>query len=220
MKLFRVKGDFLSLRLCLLTKRCKNTGAVVTKSLMKLQINHKKLSKKHLSSLFLAGLPSLLVAELLAARPIAAQSEQTLNQDSAIGNNSSFNNVNQNALQNQNEVRFPDRVVYPLDYPIYTPVNTENDFGFNFSAGVNTLDSSNVTLFVGFIFQPGRTASHQARMERLRKETALLEVQKQTMEAQLSLLQKQVEEAELRLQRLRQPAEPLSPGQEPQLSPQ
>jgi hypothetical protein len=40
------------------------------------------------------------------------------------------------------------------------------------------------------------------RMNRLRKETEVLEVQKKTMEANLSLLQKQIEEANLRLQKL------------------
>lgn len=151
-----------------------------------------------------------------------AQQEQTAStadsdQNATVGNNSNFNNINQNLNQVPinningsnltNRVDFPDN--FPLDNPIYTPVNTENDFGFNLSAGVNTLDASNVTVYLGFIYHPGRTASHKARMARLRKETELLEVQKQNMQVQLSLLQKQVEEAELRLQRLRESSGPL-----------
>lgn len=69
---------------------------------------------------------------------------------------------------------------------------------------MNTLDASNVTIYLGIIYQPGRTQDHKARMTRLRKETELLEVHKKTMEANLTLLQKQIEEATIRLQRLQQ----------------
>ncbi|WP_404790567.1 hypothetical protein [Altericista sp. CCNU0014] len=134
-----------------------------------------------------------------------ARAQVNSTNDSAIGNNSNQNNVNQNANQNQNIVNNPDRIVYPLDGNFYTPVNTENDFGFNFSAGVNTLDSSNVTLYVGVIFQPGRTADHKARMNRLRKETEILEVQKKTLEARLLLLEKQVKDAGLQLEKSNDP---------------
>lgn len=124
--------------------------------------------------------------------------------DSFIGDNSNQNNVNQNTLQNQNVVNFPERVISPLDYAIYTPPNTENDFGFNMSVGVNTLDASNVTLYFGLIFQPGRTANHKARMANLLKQTELLELEKVEKENQLKLLELQIEEAELRLQNMRQ----------------
>jgi hypothetical protein len=139
-----------------------------------------------------------------------ARAQVNSTNDSAIGNNSNQNNVNQNANQNQNIINNPDRIVYPLDGNFYTPVNTENDFGFNFSAGVNTLDASNVTLYLGVIFQPGRTADHNARMNRLRKETEILEVQKKTLEARLLLLQKQVKDAGLQLEKLNAPAPPAS----------
>jgi hypothetical protein len=141
-----------------------------------------------------------------------AQVDQNSNNDSAIGNNSNQNNVNQNANQNQNIINNPDRLIRPLDGNFYTPVNTENDFGFNFSAGVNTLDSSNVTLYLGVIFQPGRTADHNARMNRLRKETEILEVQKKTLEARLLMLQKQVKDAGLQLEKLSEPAASPAPS--------
>ncbi len=57
-------------------------------------------------------------------------------------------------------------------------MNTENDFGFNISAGVNTVDANNVTVYIGFIFQPGRTNSHKIRMQKIIKETELLETKK------------------------------------------
>lgn len=158
-----------------------------------------QIGKKSLKSAFAAcGLTFLVLNQLLCVSAVA-QVDQSATNDSSIGNNSNQNNVNQNANQNQNVINYPDHIISPLDSNFYTPVNTENDFGFNFSAGVNTLDSSNVTLYMGVIFQPGRTASHNARMIRLRKETEILEVQKQTLEARLLLLQKQVKEAGLQL---------------------
>ena len=149
------------------------------------------------------GAVVLLALGELRLKPVMAQNIQDSFTDSFIGDNSDDNNVNQNTLQNQNIVSFPDRVIRPLDQPIYTPPNTENDLGFNFSAGVNTLDATNVTLYFGLIFQPGRTASHKARMAHLREQTALLELEKKTMEGKLRLLETQIEEAELRLQGLR-----------------
>jgi hypothetical protein len=132
------------------------------------------------------------------------------NQPGTIGNNSSNNVIaptsNQNANQNQsnpnNIINVPN--IYPLQTPLVAPVNTENDFGLNFSLGMNTLDSRNVTAFIGVIYQPGRTDSHLARMNRLNKETAILEQQKKLLEAQVSLLQQQAEEARLRVEQLRQ----------------
>ncbi len=132
------------------------------------------------------------------------------NQPGTIGSNSNNNVIaptsNQNANQNQsnpnNIINVPN--IYPLQTPLVAPVNTENDFGLNFSLGMNTLDSRNMTAFIGVIYQPGRTDSHLARMNRLNKETAILEQQKKLLEAQVSLLQQQAEEARLRVEQLRQ----------------
>lgn len=165
--------------------------------------SHRTARKIGFQSAVLCGAGLLVCSEMLTFRA-QAQVDQTSNNDSAIGNNSNQNNVNQNA--NQNITTYPDRLIRPLDGNFYTPVNTENDFGFNFSAGVNTLDASNVTLYLGVIFQPGRTADHNARLNRLRKETEILEVQKKTLEARLLLLQKQVKDAGLQLEKLSEPA--------------
>jgi hypothetical protein len=159
-----------------------------------------------------------LLSEGLLIYPSVAQSvRQDSNQNSNIGDDSDFNNViqnqNQNNAQNRTEVNFPN--IFPLDNPINTPVNTENDFGLNLSVGVNTLDSSNVTVYMGIIFQPGRTEDHKNRMSRLRAETAALESQREVSQAQLQLLQKQIAEAELRLQRMQQSPESGAPNNLP-----
>ena len=147
----------------------------------------------------------ILISEALVATPAFPQSaQQSANTDSTVSGD--FNNViqvpNQNNAQNSNinEFNFPN--IYPLDNPIHTPINTENDFGFNLSLGMNTLNASNVTLYLGVIYQPGRTHSHQARMSRLSKETELLEAQRKIAAAELQLLQQQITEAEIRLQQL------------------
>lgn len=138
--------------------------------------------------------------------PFCLAQTATSNQNSTIGNNSPFNQVLQNNPQvpvnsiNTTTIRVPN--IYPLQTLPNAYVNTENDFGMNVSVGVNTLDASNVTVYLGLIYQPGRSADHQARMARLRKETEVLEVQKKNMETNLTLLQKQIEEANLRLQKL------------------
>ncbi|HEY9873159.1 MAG TPA: hypothetical protein V6D12_06970 [Candidatus Obscuribacterales bacterium] len=162
-------------------------------------------------------LPSLifLLSEFLLIKPASCQTAtQTPNQNSTIGTNSDANVVNQispqNNAQNRNEINFPN--IFPLNNPINTPVNTENDFGLNMSVGINTLDAANVTVYLGLIFQPGRTDSHKARMTRLQSETELLESQKQVNQAQLQLLQKQIAEAEVRLQRLQQSPDVVPPG--------
>ncbi|MDP5338393.1 MAG: hypothetical protein NWQ28_07425 [Nodularia sp. (in: cyanobacteria)] len=72
-------------------------------------------------------------------------------------------------------------------------------------ANPDTLDAKNVTVYMGLIFQPGRTTSHKVRMNRINKETELLEVQKQIAEARLRLIQKQINEAEIKLDGLNQP---------------
>jgi hypothetical protein len=137
---------------------------------------------------------------------VAQTATQNNTPSSTIGTNSDANVVNQISpqqnAQNRNEINFPN--IYPLNTPIHTPVNTENDFGINLSAAVNTLDSNNVTVFLGLIYQPGRTDDHRARMAKLRSETEVLDTQKQISQAQLQLLQKQIAEAELRLQRMQQ----------------
>lgn len=158
---------------------------------------------KNIIVLFLTTLAFFILETTRDNLAVAQTNNQNSTADSFIGDFSDLNNVNQNTLQNQNVVSFPDRLVQPLDSPIYTPPNTENDLGFNFSAGVNTLDASNVTLYFGLIFHPGRTASHKARMAQLFKQTELLELERQTMEGKLKLLQTQIEEAELRLQKAR-----------------
>ncbi|BAS56747.1 MULTISPECIES: hypothetical protein [Leptolyngbya] len=138
--------------------------------------------------------------------PVCLAQTATSNQNSTVGANSNFNQVLQNNPQvpinsvNTTNIRVPN--IYPLQNLPNAYVNTENDFGMNLSVGVNTLDASNVTVYLGLIYQPGRSADHQARMARLRKETEVLEVQKKNMESNLTLLQKQIEEANLRLQKL------------------
>ncbi len=158
--------------------------------------------KKKAASFFI--LLSFLSIEIYQPNQAIAQdnNQDSLN-DSLIGDFSDLNSVNQNALQNQNIVTFPDRVIRPLDNPIYTPPNTENDLGFNFSAGFNLLDPENTTLYFGLIFHPGRTASHKARIRYLRQKTEILELEQKTMEAKLKLLENQIQEAELRLQQLK-----------------
>ncbi|MBW4444789.1 MAG: hypothetical protein KME10_27070 [Plectolyngbya sp. WJT66-NPBG17] len=138
--------------------------------------------------------------------PFCLAQTATSNQTSSVGSNSTFNQVLQSNPQvpvnsvNNTTIQVPN--IYPLQNLPNAFVNTENDFGINLTVGTNTLDASNVTVYLGLIYQPGRSADHQARMSRLRKETEVLEVQKRSMEANLTLLQKQIEEANLRLQKL------------------
>lgn len=138
---------------------------------------------------------------------LAQSTEQNANPSSSVEGD--FNNVfqvpNQNNAQNSNVNEFNVPNIYPLDNPIYTPPNPENDFGFNMSVGVNTLDASNVTVYFGLIYQPGRTNAHNYRMERLKTETELLGVQKEIAEAELQLLQQKIRAAELKLQNLATP---------------
>ena len=131
----------------------------------------------------------------------SGSSAQTSNQTSTVGNSSNGNTVQQSNPQNNQQIVFPN--IYPLNPVIQNPINTENDLGINLGAGVNTLDSRNVTVYLGITFQPGRTDDHNARMAKLKSETQLLEAQKQSTQTQLELLKQQVIEQELRLQRLR-----------------
>ena len=151
--------------------------------------------------LFTTSISYLLISELIVNRPAFSQSApQSTNSNSQI--TGEYNNVFQTPNQNSNLNVFNFPNIYPLNHSIDTPVNTENDFGFNVSAGVNTLDSNNVTVYLGLIFQPGRTDSHKIRMQKIVRETELLETQKKIAEGQLLLVQKQISEAELKLQKL------------------
>ncbi|TBR56638.1 hypothetical protein BLD44_010955 [Mastigocladus laminosus UU774] len=154
----------------------------------------------------------LLFIKIFEPNPTYAQAN-TQNQDQQLGTGNSINGnvtfgsqlqkINRQEIENQ-YLNFDKLNTLPLDEPIFTPINTENDFGFNMSFGINTLDTSNTTIYLGFIFQPGRTYSHKTRMEYLKKRTELLEVQEQIAKTQLQILQQQIAEAEARLQRLEQ----------------
>jgi hypothetical protein len=153
---------------------------------------------------------TVLMSNTLDIKKVDAQSATFNNNPSATNNgNNNLNDQlsNQNNAQNRTDFNVPN--IYPLNNPINNPVNTENDFGYNLSAGVNTLDSNNITVFLGLVYHPGRSEDHKTRMNRLRKETEYLETQKQATSAQLQvnsaqleLIRKQIAEAELRLQKL------------------
>ncbi|PAX59637.1 hypothetical protein [Brunnivagina elsteri] len=170
-------------------------------------------SKSPFFTNLLGFVPAVLVTLILPAVSNYPAYSQTANsnQSTTVGENSTFNQVMQsnpqipvnNTNNNSTNINNPNR--YPLNYLPNAYVNTENDFGFNLSAGVNTLDAANITVYLGIIYQPGRTEDHNLRMSRLRKETELLESQKRTMEANLNLIQKQIDEATIRLQNLPQP---------------
>ncbi|HEY9701882.1 MAG TPA: hypothetical protein V6C58_05530, partial [Allocoleopsis sp.] len=79
---------------------------------------------------------TVLMSNTLEIKKVDAQSA-TFNSNQSATNNGD-NNVNaplanQSNAQNRTEINVPN--IYPLNYPINTPVNTENDFGFNLSAG-------------------------------------------------------------------------------------
>jgi hypothetical protein len=163
--------------------------------------------KPHICLLASAGL-------LFAVAPVNAQST-TNNQPTTVGSNSSNNLIDNRPVQNANantgnsnanSINIPN--IYPLQNSLVAPVNTENDFGLNASVGLNTLDSSNVTVYLGFVFQPGRTDDHNHRMARLRKETEVLETNKKLAQTQLSLLEQQIAETKFRLQQAQQAITP------------
>jgi hypothetical protein len=153
--------------------------------------------KKYLST------ATLLMSWLLVGANVCQA--QTASQNSSIGSNSSGNTIPQN--NQQTSIVYPN---IPLNPVIQNPVNTENDFGFNFGGGINTLDGRNVTLYLGVTYQPGRTDDHNVRMAKLRSETQLLESQKQSTQTQLELLKQQVAEQEIRLKKM-QPNEQTVP---------
>jgi len=145
----------------------------------------------------------LLCAELTTTINLAQAQTASSNQTSAIGSNSTFNQIVQSNPQvpvnNSTSINLP---LQPLQLP-NAYVNSENDFGMNLSVGINTAEASNVTVSLGVIYQPGRSDDHRARMTRLRKETEVLEANRKISEANLALLQIQIQEAALRLQKLR-----------------
>jgi hypothetical protein len=161
------------------------------------------MNKSHICLLASVGL-------LAASAPSIAQTISNT-QPSTVGDNSNNNLIDNRPVQNantgnSNNINIPN--IYPLQNSLLAPVNTENDFGFNASVGLNTLDSSNVTVYLGFVFQPGRTDDHNQRMARIRKETEVLEANKKLAQTQLTLLEQQIAETKFRLQQAQQAAPP------------
>jgi hypothetical protein len=153
----------------------------------------------------------LMLASLLASNSQSQAQTNNSNQgltvgDGAFNNAANQSNTNQNnnlsngGLSNNQQFNYPSIPIVPV---IQNPINTENDFGFNFGGAANTLQGNNMTFYVGITYQPGRTDDHNARMAKLKSETALLESQKYAAQTQLQLLKQQVAEQELRLQRMR-----------------
>jgi hypothetical protein len=141
-----------------------------------------------------------------------AQTTTTSTPSSSIGDNGFQNSViqanpqnsnSQNGQSNSQSINYPS---IPLSPVIQNPVNTENDFGLNLGAALNTIDGRNTTIYLGITYQPGRTDDHNARMAKLKSETQVLESQRQITQTQLELLKKQVTEQELRLKRLQAPS--------------
>jgi hypothetical protein len=131
-------------------------------------------------------LPFTVVSIISLCLPSTAQVNLTNTQPSTVGNTSNSNLIDNRPVQNANVINIPSTTISPLQNSLITPVNTENDFGFNASLGINTLDSANTTVFLGVIFQPGRTDDHNTRMAKIRKETEVLE--NNFSQHQLSLL--------------------------------
>ena len=165
--------------------------------------------KNNFPKILVSASLALLVSEAFVARPAHSQTTRS-NQSNQIGNSSNSNQIMQSNPQlsvtnsNVNEFNYPE--VFPLNPPASAPVNTENNWGFNLSTAVNTLDASNVTVSFGVVFQPGRTENHNARMNYIQQRTETLEVKKKIMESNLSLLRKKIQEATLRVQNLQQSA--------------
>ena len=151
---------------------------------------------KRLSSWRVGQILWLILSLSLFCKPALTQDSLQAN-DSSANVDGDFNNIiqtpNQNNNQNFNEISLPRQ---PLDSPIYTPPNTENDFGFSMSLGLNTLDADNFTIYLGAIYHPGKTKAHQLRMQKLIQETELLETQKNIAQAELALLQQQIQQIE------------------------
>ncbi|KPQ32201.1 MAG: Pneumovirus attachment glycoprotein G [Phormidesmis priestleyi Ana] len=107
-----------------------------------------------------------------------------------------FNNVIQVPNQNNAQSSNTNNPVFNNISPLQTPANSEDDLSFNVSVGF----SHDVTVSVGLLYQPGRTRSHQVRMQHLAEQTDLLKTQKEIAEAELQLLQMQIQAAEQQLQ--------------------
>ncbi len=141
-----------------------------------------------------------LLSSMICNPALAQVSSQEVDSRSII--EGEFNNVfqipNQNNNQNQNlnEINFPRQ---PLDNPIFTPPNSENNFGLNMSVGINTLDDNNITVYLGAIYHPGKSKSHNLRMKKIAQEIELLETQKNIAQSQLQLLQQKVKQVEIEL---------------------
>lgn len=135
-----------------------------------------------------------IVSFIYAASPSLAQSaSQNVRTDSIVEGTS--NNViqipNQNNNQNNAQSSNNNEVDLDLSYiaPLVAPPNSENDLGFNLSVGVN---SSETTVFLGLIYQPGRSNAHQTRIKYLNQQIELLEVQTKIAETKLQSLQEQL----------------------------
>ncbi len=158
---------------------------------------------------FLSTATLIISSLLLGASASQAQDSTTVNsfQEPIFASGASNNNYTPNSNQNvQNGQSNNQNINYPsipLSPVIQNPVNTENDFGLNLGAALNTIDGRNTTIYLGITYQPGRTDDHNARMAKLKSETQVLESQKQITLTQLQLLKQQVAEQEMRLQRMR-----------------
>ncbi|WP_310430207.1 hypothetical protein [Chamaesiphon sp. VAR_48_metabat_135_sub] len=159
---------------------------------------------------------TLIISSLFAGTSISqAQTTNNLPQTGFIGDGSNGNtngqtnqnnnlsngqsNNQNNGQSNTQQINYP---AIPLSPVIQNPVNTENDFGLNLGGALNTIDGRNITLYLGIVYQPGRTDDHNARMAKLKSETQVLESQKQITQTQLQLLRQQVSEQEIRLRRM------------------
>lgn len=133
-------------------------------------------------------------AEVTAPPAALAQSaEQTTTPTSSVTGD--FNNVIQVPNQNNAQSSNVNSPTFNYTSPIVTPANAENDFSFNLGVGFN----DDVTVSVGVLYQPGRSRSHDIRMQQIQEQTALLETQKEIAEAELRLLQLQISEIETQL---------------------
>ncbi len=152
----------------------------------------------------------IVISSLTVGTSVARSQDNTSNrsfQEPIFQNGASGNivtpNSNQNVQNGQSNSQSINYPAIPLSPVIQNPVNTENDFGLNLGAALNTIDGRNTTIYLGITYQPGRTDDHNARMAKLKSETQLLESQKQITQSQLDLLKQQVAEQEIRLQRIR-----------------
>ena len=129
----------------------------------------------------------IVLSGCLARSAMAQSTEQIAETDSQVEGD--LNNViqipNQNNIQNNNH----NAIELSNIAPLVSPPNTENDFGFNLSIGVN---QSETTAYVGVIFQPGRTKAHQLRVQRLEQQIELLETQTQIADKKLKLIERRV----------------------------